>query len=92
MSMNLEYLQLKATSAAYVARFLAPLLDRQLQVRKPANELLDELSVPYEDEGDYVVIKHAALFTSTLLSKVLQVESIPQQVRMMPETVFAESR
>ena len=43
------------------------------QVRKPANELLDELSVPYEDEGDYVVIKHAALFTSTLLSKVLQV-------------------
>jgi len=44
-----------------------------LQVRKPANELLDELSVPYEDEGDFVVIKHAALFTSTLLSKVLQV-------------------
>lgn len=41
-------------------------------MRKPAHELLDELSVPYEDEGDYVVIKHAALFTSTLLSKVLQ--------------------
>lgn len=46
-----------------------------LQVRKPAHELLDELSVPYEDEGDYVVIKHAALFTSTLLSKVLQVST-----------------
>lgn len=45
-------------------------------VRKPANELLDELSVPYEDEGDYVVIKHAALFTSTLLSKVLQAPNI----------------
>lgn len=27
--------------------------------------------VPYEDEGDYVVVKHAALMTSTLLSKVL---------------------
>ena len=43
------------------------------QVRKPAHELLDELNVAYDDEGDYVVIKHAALFTSTLLSKVLAV-------------------
>ena len=49
------------------------ILQLSVQVRKPANELLDELSVPYEDEGDFVVIKHAALFTSTLLSKVLQV-------------------
>ncbi len=47
-----------------------------MQVRKPANELLDELAVPYEDEGEFVVIKHAALFTSTLLSKVLQVRCI----------------
>lgn len=46
-----------------------------MQVRKPAHNLLDELSIPYEDEGDYVVIKHASLFTSTLLSKVLQVSS-----------------
>jgi len=45
-------------------------------VRKPANELLDELAVPYEDEGEFVVIKHAALFTSTLLSKVLQAPNI----------------
>ena len=44
-------------------------------VRKPAHNLLDELNVPYEDEGDYVVIKHASLFTSTILSKVLQVWS-----------------
>ena len=42
-------------------------------VRKPAHNLLDELNVPYEDEGDYVVIKHASLFTATILSKVLQV-------------------
>lgn len=47
------------------------------QVRKPAHNLLDELSIPYEDEGDYVVIKHASLFTSTLLSKVLQVSEAP---------------
>ena len=42
-------------------------------MRKPAHNLLDELNVPYQDEGDYVVIKHASLFTSTLLSKVLAV-------------------
>jgi thiamine thiazole synthase len=45
-------------------------------VRKPAHHLLDELKVEYEDEGDYVVIKHAALFTSTLLSKVLAAPNI----------------
>ena len=44
-----------------------------MKVRKPAHQLLQELEVPYEDEGDYVVIKHAACFTSTILSKVLKV-------------------
>jgi hypothetical protein len=44
-------------------------------VRKPAHGLLDELEVPYEDEGDFVVVKHASLFTSTLLSKVLKVRT-----------------
>jgi ribulose 1,5-bisphosphate synthetase/thiazole synthase len=29
------------------------------------------LQVAYDDEGDYIVVKHAALMTSTLLSKVL---------------------
>lgn len=46
-------------------------------VRKPAHNLLDELEVPYEDEGDFVVVKHASLFTSTLLSKVLKVRRPP---------------
>ncbi|CAK9083067.1 Thiamine thiazole synthase [Durusdinium trenchii] len=40
-------------------------------VRKPANELLDELEVPYDDKGDYVVVKHAALFMSSVLRKAL---------------------
>lgn len=40
-------------------------------MRKPAQQFLEEIGVPYEDEGDYVVVKHAALFTSTLMSKVL---------------------
>ncbi|KAF2193241.1 Thi4-domain-containing protein [Zopfia rhizophila CBS 207.26] len=40
-------------------------------MRKPADAFLNDLDVPYEDEGDFVVVKHAALFTSTLLSRVL---------------------
>jgi len=45
-------------------------------MRKPAELFLNEIGVPYEDEGDFVVVKHAALFTSTLLSKVLQFSNV----------------
>jgi len=40
-------------------------------IRKPAHAILDELEVPYDDKGDYVVVNHAATLTSTLLSKVM---------------------
>jgi cysteine-dependent adenosine diphosphate thiazole synthase len=40
-------------------------------VRKPADKFLTEIGVPFDDEGAFVVVKHAALFTSTLLSRVL---------------------
>lgn len=45
-------------------------------MRKPAQLFLNEIGVPYEDEGDFVVVKHAALFTSTLMSKVLQFPNV----------------
>jgi cysteine-dependent adenosine diphosphate thiazole synthase len=45
-------------------------------MRKPANRFLIELGVPFEDEGNYVVVKHAALFTSTILSKVLNMPNV----------------
>lgn len=45
-------------------------------MRKPADAFLNDLGVPFEDEGDFVVVKHAALFTSTLLSRVLQFPNI----------------
>ena len=45
-------------------------------MRKPADIFLRELGVPFDDEGDFVVVKHAALFTSTVLSKVLQMSNI----------------
>ncbi|KAJ0983171.1 hypothetical protein J5N97_011426 [Dioscorea zingiberensis] len=40
-------------------------------VRKPAHHFLDELQIPYDEQETYVVIKHAALFTSTILSRLL---------------------
>lgn len=45
-------------------------------LRKPADLFLNEIGVAYEDEGDYVVVKHAALFMSTLMSKVLQFPNV----------------
>ncbi|CAK1367181.1 Thiamine thiazole synthase [Cercospora beticola] len=46
-------------------------------MRKPADAFLREVGVPYEEEGEnYVVVKHAALFTSTVLSKVLQFNNV----------------
>jgi len=45
-------------------------------MRKPADAFLADLGVPFEDEGDFVVVKHAALFTSTLLSKVLSFPNV----------------
>lgn len=40
-------------------------------VRKPAHLFLDELNIAYDEQDNYVVIKHAALFTSTIMSKLL---------------------
>jgi thiamine thiazole synthase len=45
-------------------------------VRKPTDQFLTEIGVPFEDEGDFVVVKHAALFTSTILSKVLALDNV----------------
>ncbi|CEP62770.1 thiamine thiazole synthase LALA0_S06e03400g [Lachancea lanzarotensis] len=56
--------------------WLAGSLMSAMIMRKPAHLFLDELEIPYEDEGDYVVVKHAALFTSTVSSKVLQFPNV----------------
>jgi thiamine thiazole synthase len=46
-------------------------------MRKPADRFLTDLGVPFEDDGgSFVVVKHAALFTSTLLSRVLAFPNI----------------
>ncbi|KAH9179109.1 Thi4-domain-containing protein [Lactarius sanguifluus] len=45
-------------------------------VSKLAYRLLTELDVPFEVEGSFVVVKHAALFTSTILSRVLRMPNV----------------
>jgi thiamine thiazole synthase len=40
-------------------------------IRKPGHEFLNDIGVPYEDEGNYVVVPHAATLTATLLSKLM---------------------
>ncbi|KAI9304865.1 thiazole biosynthetic enzyme, chloroplastic [Cunninghamella echinulata] len=40
-------------------------------VRKPAHEFLKDVGVPFDEKENYVVVKHAALFTSTIMSKLL---------------------
>ncbi|CAL5875044.1 uncharacterized protein PFLUO_LOCUS9347 [Penicillium psychrofluorescens] len=48
-------------------------------LRRPADAFLTELGVPFEEEPsnpNFVVVKHAALFTSTLLSKVLSFPNV----------------
>jgi hypothetical protein len=45
-------------------------------VRKPAHLWLDELGVEYEEEDRFVVVKHAAYFTSTIMSKVLAAPNV----------------
>ena len=38
--------------------------------------IVGEIGVPFEDEGAFVVVKHAALFTSTVLSRVLALPNV----------------
>ncbi|KAI1793416.1 Thi4-domain-containing protein [Ganoderma leucocontextum] len=45
-------------------------------VRKPADRFLTELGVPFEDEGPFVVVRHAALFTATVLARVLALPNV----------------
>lgn len=69
---DLKIAILEANVAPGGGAWLGGQLFSAMIMRKPADLFLKELEIPYEDEGDYVVVKHAALFTSTLLSKVLQ--------------------
>lgn len=68
---DLKITILEANVAPGGGAWLGGQLMTPMVIRKPADRFLQELGVPFEDEGPFVVVKHAALFTSTLLSKVL---------------------
>jgi len=45
-------------------------------VRKPADRFLRELGIEFEEYENYVVLKHAAQYTSTIMSKVLAAPNV----------------
>ncbi|PVH18033.1 thiamine thiazole synthase [Candidozyma duobushaemuli] len=73
---NLKIAIIEASVSPGGGCWLGGQLFSAMVMRKPANLFLDELEIAYEDEGDYVVVKHAALFMSTLMSKVLQFPNV----------------
>ncbi|KAG0672061.1 thiamine metabolism- protein [Pichia californica] len=56
--------------------FLGGQLFSSMVLRKPAHKFIEELEIDYEDEGNYIVVKHAALFITKLCSKVLELPNI----------------
>lgn len=73
---NLKIAIIEASVSPGGGCWLGGQLFSAMVLRKPAQLFLDEINVAYEDEGDYVVVKHAALFMSTLMSKVLQFPNV----------------
>ncbi|GAA5964871.1 hypothetical protein JCM21900_006777 [Sporobolomyces salmonicolor] len=76
---DLKVTILEAGVAPGGGAWLGGQLQSAMVVRKPAHKFLEEVGVPYEEDSDnenYVVVKHAALFTSTILSKVLQFPNV----------------
>lgn len=73
---NLKIAIIEASVSPGGGCWLGGQLFSAMVLRKPAQLFLDEIEVAHEDEGDYVVVKHAALFMSTLMSKVLQFPNV----------------
>ncbi|EIW59459.1 Thi4-domain-containing protein [Trametes versicolor FP-101664 SS1] len=73
---DLKITIIEASVAPGGGAWLGGQLMTPMVVRKPADRFLQELGVPFEDEGPFVVVKHAALFTSTILSRVLSLPNV----------------
>lgn len=56
--------------------FLGGQLFSSMVLRKPADIFIKELGLEYEDEGNYIVVKHAALFITKLCSAVLALPNV----------------
>nr|CAA57779.1 nmt2 [Schizosaccharomyces pombe] len=73
---DLKIAIIEASVAPGGGAWLGGQLFSAMVVRKPADLFLNEIGVPYEDEGDYVVVKHAALFTSTVMARTLALPNV----------------
>ncbi|KAI9293535.1 thiamine biosynthesis Thi4 protein, partial [Neoconidiobolus thromboides FSU 785] len=69
---NLKVALIEASVAPGGGGWVGGQLFSAMIVRKPAHHLLNELEIPFDEKDDYVVVKHAALFTSTIISKVIK--------------------
>ncbi|RJE26495.1 hypothetical protein PHISCL_01205 [Aspergillus sclerotialis] len=76
---NLKIAIVEANVSPGGGAWLGGQLFSAMVMRRPADAFLNELGVPYEEDlenPNYVVVKHAALFTSTLLSRVLSFPNV----------------
>jgi len=73
---DLKIAIIEASVAPGGGAWLGGQLFSAMVMRKPAEAFLNDLGIPFEDEGSFVVVKHAALFTSTLISKVLSFPNV----------------
>lgn len=73
---DLKITILEANVAPGRSAWLGGQLMTPMVVRKLAYRFLRELDVPFEDEGNFVVVKHAGLFTSTILSKIFRMPNV----------------
>ncbi|ODQ44580.1 hypothetical protein PICMEDRAFT_173613 [Pichia membranifaciens NRRL Y-2026] len=56
--------------------FLGGQLFSSMVLRKPADQFIRELGIEYEEEDNFIVVKHAALFITKLCSKVLELPNV----------------
>lgn len=63
---------IEATVAPGRSAYLEGQLFIATGMRKPADQFLTALSVTFENERGYIIVKHAAIFTATLLSKYIE--------------------
>jgi thiamine thiazole synthase len=73
---DLKIAIIEANVAIGGGSFLGGQLFSSMILRKPADVFIKELGIDYEDEGNYIVVKHAALFITTLCSKVLALPNV----------------
>eukprot|EP00741_Cyanophora_paradoxa_P021810 tig00000241_g21053.t1 len=69
---NIKVAVIEASVAPGGGGWVGGQLFSAMVVRKPAHEFLKELGIAYDEKDNYVVVKHAALTTATLIAKCIE--------------------